>query len=239
MPAQYVPELEEQASGEKYRLEGDELHHLAHVTKRRIEAPILLNSGQGTLAWALVENLAAKHALLHIQSLEKTPPSERPFAIGFALLKNRHDELLVEKCSELGVTDLFPLIAERSVRRSAELTRFSRVSLAAIKQCDNPWLPRLHGILALEEALKAIHEAGYSPILCSERRDGRWLAEFEPQLKPCFLIGPEGGWDDAEFSLMEALPRLKLANLVTRAETAAITAAAQWQGLMNINPSKP
>ncbi len=231
MPSLYVPELEALSAGAEFRLEGEEFHHLAHVAKRRLQAPILLNSGRGTLAWAKVESLNPKFALLSIPSLHKTPFPVRPFAIGFALLKNRHDELLVEKCSELGVSDLFPLITERSVRRSADSNRFERISLAAIKQCDNPWLPKIHGTLELTQALGAMRNAGYQPILCSERKDGRPLRHFEPDLKPCFLIGPEGGWSDDEFSLMEPLPRLKLAELITRAETAAITAAAQWQGL--------
>lgn len=231
MPSLYVPQIQELAPGDEFRLEGEEFHHLARVAKRRLQEPILLNSGLGTLAVAKLESLSPRHALLSIQSLEKTPFTSRPFAIGFALLKNRHDELLVEKCSELGVVELFPLVSQRCVRRSADHKRFERISLAAIKQCDNPWLPKIHPVLELQQALHDIRQAGYQPILCSERKDGRPLREFEPKLKPCFLIGPEGGWSDDEFSLMEPLPRLKLTELITRAETAAITAAAQWQGL--------
>lgn len=233
MPSVYFPGLEDLQPEARVRLDGDEFHHLARVAKRRLSEPLLLNSGQGTLARAEVESLQQHHAVLRITEIVVREALRQPFAIAFALLKNRNDELLVEKCTELGASAFFPLITEHSVRQPADntLARFARISLAAIKQCDNPWLPQLYPAQKIDSVLSSIHEAGYTPILCSERKPHRWLHHLsgEEAGRPCFLIGAEGGWSEAEFKLMEGLTEISLGNLITRAETAAIAVSAQWQ----------
>ncbi|MDD4223428.1 MAG: RsmE family RNA methyltransferase [Candidatus Cloacimonetes bacterium] len=237
MPSVYYPGLETTQAGSLIRLEGEEFHHLARVAKRRLKEALLLNSGAGTLATAVLESLEQRSALLKITQVDRQSEPRHPFAIAFALLRNRHDELLVEKCTELGATAFFPLITEHSVRQAADNTiaRFARISLAAIKQCDNPWLPRIFAPAKVAYALPAIRDAGYNPILCSERQPQRWLHHLngEEAGRPCFLIGSEGGWSDAEFSLMEGIAEISLGELITRAETAAISVAAQWQAYAN------
>lgn len=232
MPSVYLKGLENLAPGSLARLEGEEFHHLARVTPRRLEEEILLNSGQGVMATA-VRHASDKSSLtLKIISAQSFPAPEHPFAIAFALLKNRHDEIIVEKCTELGASAFFPLNSERSVRQPAPKTldRFRKTALAAIKQCDNPWLPEVNEVRDIHDALVEIRKAGYEPVLCSERRPERWMADpgYAADVKPCFLIGPEGGWSEAEFRLFEDLEEICLGGLVTRAETAAIVAAAQW-----------
>jgi 16S rRNA (uracil1498-N3)-methyltransferase len=77
----------------------------------------------------------------------------------------------VEKCTELGVSALFPLITDLSVRKSSAntLSRFQKIAIAAIKQCDNPWIPEIFPPQDLNRALENIKTQGYNPILCSER----------------------------------------------------------------------
>lgn len=238
MPSLYYPGLESFGVGSELRLEGEEFHHLAHVARRRLSEPLLLNSGKGTLAWADIISVEQRFATLKITEITSEAAPKRPFSIAFALLKNRHDELLVEKCTELGASAFFPLITEHSVRQAAPntLSRFARISLAAIKQCDNPWLPELFPPAELTMALEQISEAGYTPILCAERNTGRWLHELSAEElgNPCFLIGAEGGFSEAEFSRMVSLARITLGKLITRAETAAIAVAAQWQACADI-----
>lgn len=237
MPSVYYPGLERLQTDSLVRLEGEEFHHLARVAKRRLKDILLLNSGKGTLATAKVEKLEAHSVLLRLTEIKFPEERRHPFAIAFALLRNRNDELLVEKCTELGVSALFPLITEHSIHQAMDntITRFGRISLAAAKQCDNPWLPEIRHPQKLETALETIREAGYTPILCSERKPDRWLHHLteEEVGRPCFLIGPEGGWSEAEFKLMVGLTEITLGDLITRAETAGIVVAAQWQAFAN------
>jgi 16S rRNA (uracil1498-N3)-methyltransferase len=241
MPSVYYPGLEKLAPNATLTLEAEEFHHLAHVAHRRVKDEVTLNSGRGVMAKARLESVGTRSAILKIASMTDHPKPAHPFAIAFALLKNRHDELIVEKCTELGAMAFFPLITLHSVRQASERTqqRFEKVALAAIKQCDNPWLPEVHEPQSLEMSLEAIVSQGYTPVVCSERRPDIWLQDLDAEKldKPCFMIGAEGGWSEWEFSLLNSFQEISLGDLVTRAETAAISAAAQWLAYARQNKS--
>jgi RsmE family RNA methyltransferase len=122
------------------------------------------------------------------------------------------------------------------------LERFGKVALAAIKQCDNAFLPRIHAILDLIPTLTVIRDAGYAPVLCSERCPDIWLYDLAPELLalPCFIIGPEGGFSKSEFDFLsgEGLPEISIGYLITRADTAAVSIAAQWLAYANKERAK-
>ncbi len=237
MPSVYYPGLKGLKAGEICTLEGDELHHLAQVAHRRLKDELILNSSAGLLAKAVVENLNKHSAQLRILHLWEAQPFEHPFAIAFALLKNRNDEIIVEKCTELGAGAFFPLITVNSVRqtKSSTILRFEKIAIAAIKQCDNPWLPCIHTPQSLSSGLEEIKRQGYTPIVCSESRPRHWLHHLKTDatFKPCFVIGPEGGWSPDEKDQFKGLAEISIAGLVTRAETAAIAISAQWLAYAN------
>ena len=207
---------------------------MVRVTRACEGSIITLNSGKGSLATACVVSIDSKQARLELVSIQEGMHFPIPYAIAFALLKNRHDELLVEKCTELGAGRFFPLLSRFTIRKGshAGITRFERIALAAIKQCDNPILPTISPIQSLKEGLRMIQEEGYRPILCSEDKPKLWLSDLgiSPDDRPCFIIGPEGGWSDEEKQLFTELniDQISIGYLVSRAETAGITIAAQW-----------
>jgi 16S rRNA (uracil1498-N3)-methyltransferase len=231
MPSYYCPELS--TDSKIVTLQGDEFHHLSRVRRTNIGDLIRLNSGKGYLAEARVVFIGKQSADLEIiQTI--TPYSFLPhYAIAFALLKNHHDELAIEKCTELGARDFFPFTSKYSVRNEGKHTiaRFARIALAAIKQCDNPFLPQVHSVLPLEATVALIREKGYMPVLCSEVERITMLKDIHNTVPPCFIIGPEGGFSEAELIALQDIHSIKLLPLICRAETAAIAVSAQYAGL--------
>lgn len=232
MPSLYCNHLSTNDSS--ISLEGEEFHHLAHVKRIGIGQRVILNNGKGLVAEAIIKELTKKSALLEIVSKQQSIYPETNFAIAFALLKNKHDELLIEKCTELGAKTFIPLMTDFSVRNPSANTvsRFQRIALAAIKQCDNPWLPQIKAALPLDTALDSMLESGWTPVLCSERKPEARLNDLAKIQNPCFIIGPEGGFSDAEFSFFTSreVAQISICTLITRAETAAIAIAAQFAG---------
>lgn len=231
MPSYYCPQLAEYS--ESLILEGEEYHHLSRVKRKQIGDIIVLNSAQGILAEAKIIALEKNRAVLEVLSTEAQEAQEPHYALAFALLKNHHDELVIEKCTELGAREFFPLSTQYSVRNEGKNTiaRFRKIALSAIKQCDNPYLPIVHETLALAPALSAIMAAGYTPVLCSEKEDQTMLRDLAARQNLCFVIGPEGGFSEAEFVTMQKLQGIRLSPLICRAETAAIAVSAQFVGL--------
>lgn len=232
MPSYYVPQL--CANLTEITLEGDEFHHLSHVKRVAVGDAIKLNNGKGIIAEAKIAAISKRNAKLQINAINEASAPSKPFAIAFALLKNKHDELIIEKCTELGALQFFPFTSEHSVRTASDNAsqRFERITLAAIKQCDNPFLPTIHPPQALHAALARIAECGWQPIVCSESRPDVWLRDLQLNSPPCFVIGPEGGWDKGELSLFAhfSISEISISRLILRAETAAIAVASQYAG---------
>jgi len=230
MPSYYLPDLSP-APGSFVSLSGSEHHHLATVRRQAVGDLVTLTDGKGLLIRAKIRQIGKKDAELElIERIEVVPPAD--YAIAFSLLKSQHDELIVEKCTELGAKTLFPFISDSSVRKPSANTaeRFAKIALAAIKQCDSPFLPEIHATTQLKKLLQNITTQGYTPVICSERRPDRWIEAGEYTAPPCFVIGPEGGWSEAEFQLFSelGLPEITFSPLIARAETAAIAIASQW-----------
>lgn len=230
MPSFYCPELDN--TSKHIVLTGDEFHHLAHVLRHKTGDTVKLNSGKGYLGNGLIHTIEKTQAVIDVKAAKYSEPAKTPFAIAFSLLRSKHDEWLVEKTTELGVTELFPMTTQHSVRNPSAntLVRFRQTALAAVKQCDNPYLPKIHDIVNLKEAIQNIKQNGFTPVVSSEQRPDFWLVDLPKDTAYCFIIGPEGGFSPVEFDILKeyGVIEIALSKLVLRAETAAIAIAAQF-----------
>jgi 16S rRNA (uracil1498-N3)-methyltransferase len=154
----------------------------------------------------------------------RDPRPAPSITIAFALVKGERPELIVQKLTELGVDTIVAFDAQHSVvrwdddRAARHHARLVAVAREAAMQSRRTWLPLVEPVTSFAAI------AG---------RDGAAMAEragAAPSLdRPVLLIGPEGGWSDAERAC--GLPTVRLADTVLRAETAAIAGAAALCGL--------
>lgn len=230
MPSFYVPHL--RSDDEMIIITGEEFHHLAHVFRHKNGDEILLTNGSGLLATACIKEMGKKEISAGILKILKLNYSQPPFAAAFPLLKNKHDHLIIEKLTELGVKEFFPIITSRSVRTPSANTieKFEKTAIAAIKQCDNAFLPKIHQVQTLPELLENIKNYQFLAALEMGKHKSLFeLATEFPDQPLCLIIGPEGGFDEAEIEIFQSaeIPTFTLGNHILRAETAAIAAAAQ------------
>ena len=196
-------------------LSDDDHHHLARVRRVRHGAPVVVGDGRGS--WR-----AARFAGDRPEIVGDRRGSARPVplvGVGFALVKGAKPELVVQKLTELGVDEIQPFTAARSVVRwdpskaDAAHGRLVKVAREAAMQSRQPWLPSVGSVVSFASIAA-------QPGVALAERDGA-----PPHLeRPFVLVGPEGGWDDAERAA--GLPLVRLSTGVLRAETAAIVAGA-------------
>lgn len=192
-------------------LADEDRHHLERVL--RLRSGDLLTVGDGAGRWRpcrfgdLVEPVGGV-----VTAAAPSPV----LAVGFAVLKGGRSETVVQKLAELGVDRIVPYVAERSVVRWDEIKtarlveRWRRVAREAVMQCRRLWLPRVEPVRGFAEL-----DLGGAVLALSAGRPLRAGENF-------VLIGPEGGWTEAETS---AVPRhVVLGPHVLRSETAAIAA---------------
>jgi 16S rRNA (uracil1498-N3)-methyltransferase len=160
-------------------------------------------------------------------------PSPQPqITIAFALVKGQRPDLVVQKLTELGVDRIVPFVAERSVVRwdapkvERNVQRFARIAREAGMQSRRSRLPAIG--LPDDSAHTARVDRGLPGLAEVVGLPGAAIADVAGDLVgppvSTVVVGPEGGWSEAERALRA--PRIRLGPHVMRAETAAITAGA-------------
>ncbi len=185
-------------------------HHLGRVLRLRDGAVVTVTDGAGrwrTCRWAG-----------SLQPDGDVNVERRPTEVTVAVAPPKGDRLdwLVQKVTEVGVTRLVLLVAERSVvrwdadRAERQVDRLRRIAAEAAMQSRRVWLPELCGPVPAADVLgsSAVAEPGGRPIGSGDRS---------------IAIGPEGGWAPDELAL--AADRVSLGANVLRVETAAVVAA--------------
>jgi 16S rRNA (uracil1498-N3)-methyltransferase len=225
--------------GETAELRGDDARHLARVL--RAEAGQQYEITDGGAAW-LAEIVEARGERVVFRALEQLPSVELPvrMTICAALTKFDRFEWMIEKATELGAGRILPVEAARSEKGLFDASRkrsarWERVAKEAGQQCRRDSAPQILPAVRFDAALRT---EGDLRVFLEETTAPPLMDILPPEKsasdRACVLIGPEGGWTDAERSAAAAAgwQPVSLGPLILRAETAAVAAmaviAAAW-----------
>jgi 16S rRNA (uracil1498-N3)-methyltransferase len=213
-----------------FLLDGPEAHHLATVCRLRPGNEVCLFNGDGREYPARVTHVARREITLEILSVE-APQRELSFTLEVAapMPKSDRSQFLLEKLTELGVTNFVPLTCQRSNAhpRDSKRDKLERYVLEASKQCGRNVLMRID---------KMTDWATYCANGNAE--DIRILAHPMPMSRKCkrpdlagkirIAVGPEGGFTDAEVALaiQHGWQTVSLGPRILRVETAALLLAS-------------
>jgi 16S rRNA (uracil1498-N3)-methyltransferase len=223
-----------QHAGNTVTLPKAEAHYVTHVLRLRAGDEIQAFDGVGQVYRLRLTTVAA--ATVQGQLLERLTGGSAgmpALVLGQALPKGTRMDLIVEKCSELGLSTLVPVYTERTVVREVaerlpeKLTRWQRVAAAAARQCGRQVLLEIHAPLLFADFC-----ARYAPapvkLICWEAEARRSLRQAltacTGQRPLVVLIGPEGGLTPQEVALARThgFVTVSLGPYVLRSETAAI-----------------
>lgn len=132
---------------------------------------------------------------------------------------------MIQKCTELGALDFYPLICERSDRQAIRLERLEKIIEEAAAQSGRFMLPRIHKPAAIADALRITER----PAFLLEPGAELWLESAGGAAD--FWIGPEGGFSPGEKAILAGLTPAAVSNHVLRVETAAVAALARRAAL--------
>jgi len=201
----------------------DSEHHHLHVVMRGKPGQIVdIINGKGTYAKAEILAIGKRETSLQVQ--ESTTSSPRPtLGLAQALLSTQKLDFIVEKGTELGVTDFFFFPAKRSERdKFPKIERLQAVTISALKQSGRLFLPQITFLPDLS-SLKEIS----APLFFGDltKRAPKLIDTFEKI--GCFITGPEGGFNEEELEFLRKIARgVSLNTAILRAETASIAAIA-------------
>ncbi len=174
-----------------------------------------------------LEEINSREAhLVHITDMVRQVP-KRDVHLLWSVLKKDKNEWVLQKCTELGVSHFLPLLTERSEKLGFDMDRAQKIIIEAAEQCGRSDIPTVREPVRLETALEEL-ESKITLYVCEQTVDQQDATPNDGD-KLGVLIGPEGGWSDAEKSLFQErnISSLKLHDFTLRGETATIVAAAK------------
>jgi 16S rRNA (uracil1498-N3)-methyltransferase len=219
------------AAGAERTLDSDDSHYLVRVLRLKPGAQLHCFDGEGHEWAAQLTHANTRASVVTIGALARSAePPDPQIHLAQGWLKGQAMDQTVQKATELGVTDLWPITALRSNvkidarRAEGRMRHWQRIARSAAEQSGRLYLPTLHSPRSLEEFLR--------------QRPCDNLLFFEPGCEPlpkdlapqslALMIGPEGGWTPEECDLAKlAKANLHgLGDLVLRAETAPLAVLA-------------
>ena len=211
-------------------LQGPEAHHLATVCRFSAGEQVVLFNGDGREYSAEVISVNKKQIELNVQSVEQ-PLRELGFRLEVAapLPKGDRADFLIEKLTELGVTDFVPLRTQRSVvqPRETKLERLRRTVIEASKQCGRNVLMQVHALADWSEYCRQKD----LPVRKLLAHPGGESMAPGPAASAgvCAAVGPEGGFTEQEMMAAKdaGWQIVGLGPRVLRVETAAIVMAVK------------
>ncbi len=231
-----------QAHGDELCLPREEAHHAVNVLRVRSGEKVTVLDGAGGVLDCEVLSAARRDVRLRVTGRRITAREPFQLTLVQALLKGKAMDLIVQKATELGVSRIVPVITERTVahldeeRAESRVEKWQGIAIEAMKQCGNPWLPRINAPTSLRQFLAAKEAFDVSLVasLADPVQSPRTVLSALPPLHKvgsrsvAVWIGPEGDFTPAEMAALResGVQPITLGPLVLRAETAAICALA-------------
>ena len=215
-------------------LSGAEAHHALHVLRQKKGDPVELFDGMGMRAAGRIVEIQRSTLTVALQTVEGPAEPPRPrIHLAFAPPKGKRLDWLLEKTTELSVASLQLLLCQRSVVTPkcgpANRLRWQAICTSAARQSKLTYLPRILPPVELTELVSAepsgtgviAHTAPSAPPLAQvlDAAQGEQIT---------LLVGPEGGWTEAELRAAKTAGFLpaRVGQTILRVETAAVAMIA-------------
>lgn len=237
--ALFLADLESPAVGDSVAVTGDEGRHAAIVRRIRKGEVVLVSDGIGNAIKGPVLTSDVNGLVVEVAEVLRDPARPVRFTVVQALAKGDRSELALEMLTELGVDEIVPWQASRSVVRWAPdrveraLGRWRAIVREATKQSRRFRVPRVSPPLTTAELALRIAEPALTLVLHEDADSWPQAADLPAEGEVMIIVGPEGGLTPEELAVFaEAGGRPKLiADAVLRTSTAGVVALAQLQAL--------
>jgi len=225
IPFFYIKEI---SSEKEIELDEENSKYIVQVLRMKKGEELRLTNGKGVLLHCNITNDHKKHCTVIANSSSYAPAHPKK-SIAISLLKNTSRfEWFLEKATEIGVSDIFPLICKRTEKQKFRHDRMEQICISAMLQSQQCWLPVFHEVVSFENFLQ--HDfLGTNKMIahCVESSDKGTPMELGISTSQLILIGPEGDFthEEIETAKSKGYHPVSLGTNRLRSETAGIVAA--------------
>lgn len=221
----YSPNIDEQTK--RFDFDKEESRHIVKVLRKQVGDTLHITNGQGWIFEAEISDANFKKLSCKIQS-SKFEHRKKPFIhLAVAPTKsNDRFEWFLEKATEIGVTEITPIICQNSERKIVKEERFEKIIQTAMKQSLNLYLPTLHKAIPFNRFIEQSIPGQKFIAHCEEGDKKQLKLELDTLGKHTVLIGPEGDFSvkEIEMAKKQQFIPVTLGSSRLRTETAAVVA---------------
>lgn len=207
--------------------------HIVQVLRMHELDQLRITNGKGEVLTAFI--IAADKKKTTVKITERTffPGHIAKVSIAVSLIKNKNRfEWFLEKATEIGVSEIIPLICRRTEEQHFKYDRMKNILVSAMLQSQQAWLPLLHEPVKFEEKIKTSSYQNKFIAHCMEGQKKQLTNETSDnypiqQGDQLILIGPEGDFtkEEIEIAIQHNFVPVSLGETRLRTETAALVAA--------------
>jgi len=230
----YTPDIEN--TDTYYNLSEEESKHSIRVLRLAIGTEITLIDGNGGLFIAEIVDAHPKRTRVKIQSFNRSLPI-RNYNLHMVVAPTKNIERyewFLEKATEIGVDEVTPIICEHSERKDLKKDRLNKILIAAMKQSQQYFVPRLNEPIKFKDFLNQPIVANKFIAHCIDGEKQYINYNLKAKQNALILIGPEGDFSPLEIdqAIAKGFTPISLGNTRLRTETAAIVSCIEV-GLIN------
>ncbi len=217
-------------------LDEDTSKHIVQVLRMKAGEQLNLTDGKGNLLTCEITNDNRKHCAVEIKGTRHKAQGTRRVSVAISILKNTNRfEWFLEKATEIGVSEIIPLICERTEKEKFRYDRMNQICISAMLQSQQVWLPVLHDPQPFNnQTIQQFNHPQKFIAHCNDsiKQQVNHLANRQAgqtiQQSALILIGPEGDFtsDEIKQALENDFLPVSLGETRLRSETAGVVAAA-------------
>jgi len=212
----------------EFQLDGIENNHINKVLRKKEGDIIMFTNGKSIKFKVKIIKLSKKASLFNVISKEIVS-SNNHLHVGISILKSpARFEIFLEKAVEIGISEITPIICDRTLKKSIKLERCYNIIISALKQSYKYNLPKLNPPINFKDFIKSNKEENKLIATCEEFKKESLDKAFNKTKTNIVLIGPEGDFSKNELKDAEinGFKFVTLGNTRLRAETAGIMSCA-------------
>lgn len=207
----------------------EESRHIGKVLRKQTGDELYTTNGKGLVFKVKLQSVTPKKCIAKVLTVKKETvlPYNLHLAVAPTKLNDRY-EWFLEKATEIGITEITPIICDHSERSVIKPERYEKILQSAMKQSLKAYIPILNKAVSFSEFIASQKDYdGFKCIAhCEETRKQSLKDVIQPKSNILICIGPEGDFSSTEIekALKSGFEPVSLGNARLRTETAALVA---------------
>jgi len=219
--------------GDSVFIKGNDYHHLSRVLRVKIDEKFIIGDTNNNEYYGKIKRIEKDKILIILEDIVKRNIEKKPIiTLFFSLLKSDKNELIIQKCTEIGIDKFVPVKTKNCIpnidNQSKKILRWNKIIKEASMQSCREKIPVLNDVILFENIFNYSYNSKEKKIFGYISEKGKNLFDFIRENNNLnyvsLFIGPEGDFEKDEINKLKenGWEGVSLSSYILKSETAAV-----------------